>query len=75
MNTAKPTRLRLLPLAAALAAAPALAADADTADTLSTITVTATRIATPVIDAPATVSVITAEDIDDRLHLAFGLGA
>ena len=36
-------------------------------DTLGTITVTAMRIATPVIEAPATVSVVTAAEIDDLL--------
>ena len=36
-------------------------------DSLGTITVTATRIATPVIEAPATVSVVTAAEIDDLL--------
>nr|WP_310523013.1 TonB-dependent hemoglobin/transferrin/lactoferrin family receptor [Polymorphobacter sp.] len=57
----------------ALAATPAFAADAaageaaDGTETLGAITVTATRTATPVIDAPATVSVITAADIENQL--------
>ena len=37
-------------------------------DAADTITVTATRAPTLVIDAPATVSVITATDIDDNFH-------
>jgi hemoglobin/transferrin/lactoferrin receptor protein len=53
----------------AAVATPELAADAttDANDGLGTITVTATRTPTPIIDAPATVSVITAEDIADQL--------
>ena len=66
-----PTSRTYQHIAALLAAVatPALATDAttDANDGLGAITVTATRTATPIIDAPATVSVITAEDIADQL--------
>ena len=62
MKTRRPLLAALLMNAAASAPA-AEAAD----NTLGAITVTATRVATPVIDAPATVSVITSQDIDDQL--------
>ncbi|MEE3623167.1 TonB-dependent hemoglobin/transferrin/lactoferrin family receptor [Nitrospirillum sp. BR 11752] len=51
----------------ASSAAPPDAAPADAADTAATITITATRTAKDISDVPASVSVITSQQIDDQL--------
>jgi hemoglobin/transferrin/lactoferrin receptor protein len=57
--------MKILPLAFAFCSVPAMAADDERS--LDEITVSATKVATPLLEVPATVSVITYQDSERRL--------